>query len=317
MRRLLLVFAFSGLLAAFGLPTMVSAQATGPSTGCLAVDGFTGQGTTFDFTSNAFVQGEAVIFVLPNEDAVLAVSESGSPITGTVNTETVVVYEITADGDFAFSVAITGGTTTTAFEAYCLGSAEGDPDVIIGTGGTICHIPPGNPGNAHTITVGAGAVAAHLRHGDTVGECPGGVDTRINDTEAGLAIFVFDDDGQVQIYGNCNGDDCSLIAVIDVTLFISSVGFEIEFDENPDDNYNAIVYYLHPLTDGDNEYEGENEGSNIFVFQLNIYLNNTLQSDNVLILLNGDGEVIAWTTHAIWDDLAGFLAAFEIDLPED
>jgi hypothetical protein len=37
---------------------------------------------------------------------------------------------------------------------------------------TICHIPPGNPNNAHTITVGAPAVPAHLAHGDTLGSCP-------------------------------------------------------------------------------------------------------------------------------------------------
>ena len=37
---------------------------------------------------------------------------------------------------------------------------------------TICHIPPGNPGNAHTIVVGAPAVPAHMElHGDPLGEC--------------------------------------------------------------------------------------------------------------------------------------------------
>ncbi len=41
---------------------------------------------------------------------------------------------------------------------------------------TICHIPPGNPENAHTITVGESAVLAHVaQHGDTIGPCSSGV----------------------------------------------------------------------------------------------------------------------------------------------
>ena len=35
----------------------------------------------------------------------------------------------------------------------------------------VCHIPPGNPGNAHTICVSYNAVAAHLAHGDYLGNC--------------------------------------------------------------------------------------------------------------------------------------------------
>ena len=36
---------------------------------------------------------------------------------------------------------------------------------------TICHIPPGNPGNNHTITIGESALSAHLDHGDVLGTC--------------------------------------------------------------------------------------------------------------------------------------------------
>lgn len=39
---------------------------------------------------------------------------------------------------------------------------------------TVCHRPPGNPDNAHTIHVGSkSALEAHLAHGDERGPCPG------------------------------------------------------------------------------------------------------------------------------------------------
>ena len=40
---------------------------------------------------------------------------------------------------------------------------------------TICHIPPGNHGNAHTITISINALPAHLAHGDTIGPCESGL----------------------------------------------------------------------------------------------------------------------------------------------
>ena len=37
---------------------------------------------------------------------------------------------------------------------------------------TICHVPSDDPSNAHEIEVAVTALAAHLGHGDTLGECP-------------------------------------------------------------------------------------------------------------------------------------------------
>ena len=51
-----------------------------------------------------------------------------------------------------------------------------DPGYADPPGGfvTICHVPPGNPGNTHTIIVGAPALPAHLAHGDMAMACANG-----------------------------------------------------------------------------------------------------------------------------------------------
>jgi hypothetical protein len=69
-------------------------------------------------------------------------------------------------GDSSSEAALRGGNGK---------GGNGDADPNDGGGGqekvTICHIPPGNPANAHSITIGAPGVPAHLAHGDSLGEC--------------------------------------------------------------------------------------------------------------------------------------------------
>ena len=64
--------------------------------------------------------------------------------------------------------------------AYAAPQAKGLAKAAGGQGGssaakiTICHFPPGNPGNCQTISVPFSALSGHLAHGDTIGDCPDG-----------------------------------------------------------------------------------------------------------------------------------------------
>lgn len=78
------------------------------------------------------------------------------------NTITVVVIVVIAYLDEVPEPPYTGG------EDGGTGDEGGSGDL----GTVVCHIPPGNPDNRHTIIVGPGAVGAHLGHGDTPGPCP-------------------------------------------------------------------------------------------------------------------------------------------------
>ena len=72
----------------------------------------------------------------------------------------------------SFSVVKIGDGVTVAVPAV---EAKAEAKV------TICHIPPGNPSNTQTLSVGESAVAAHLaEHGDYLGACGSAV-TNDND----------------------------------------------------------------------------------------------------------------------------------------
>jgi len=45
----------------------------------------------------------------------------------------------------------------------------------------VCHIPPGDPGNFHTITISEAALPAHLEHGDFEGSCDTPCETLCDD----------------------------------------------------------------------------------------------------------------------------------------
>lgn len=94
----------------------------------------------------------------------------------------------------------------------------------------MCHVPPGNPDNAHTIAVGSPAAArAHIAHGDTKGSCNGnGGDGEGN--EGG------DENGEAKltVIKEIVNDDNGTSTVEDFTLLVDGdevdSGEENEFD---------------------------------------------------------------------------------------
>jgi hypothetical protein len=73
------------------------------------------------------------------------------------------------------NVSSTSAPSADAISGGPVGGGPSDLAPTVGSSGggvTLCHIPPGNPGNAQTIEVGQAAVPAHLAHGDLSGECP-------------------------------------------------------------------------------------------------------------------------------------------------
>jgi hypothetical protein len=86
----------------------------------------------------------------------------------------------------------------------------------------VCHYPPGNPANFHTISVGEAAVTAHLNHGDELGACPSGcrLDASLCDDGDGCTVDTCDatgachhspvscDDGNACTVDSCQDGAC-------------------------------------------------------------------------------------------------------------
>ncbi|GAV19460.1 hypothetical protein MMIC_P0394 [Mariprofundus micogutta] len=69
---------------------------------------------------------------------------------------------------FAVTVLISNAVYADEASGFCDCSTAGEA-----SNNVICHIPPGNHQNMHTIRVGDPAIHAHLNHGDMLGPCPG------------------------------------------------------------------------------------------------------------------------------------------------
>lgn len=287
-KRLLTISLLLGILLIGAAAMPVSAL----SDACTALNGKTGAITTGtnEIASGVFGDGETIKVTVSGTGESFALQANGSSV-GTNSMGASVVYTTADDGSFSFSVVVTGSVDgTTAYEASC---AQGDPDSEKNEKVTICHIPPGNPNAAHTISVGKSALSAHLGHGDIEGEC-GEVESRYDDYSAGISIFTIEEDNTIEIYGDCEGSECKAISILVIADLEPIEGGEFEFDEDPDNDWVIIIYFLH--LDPKDETVG--------VYQLNIYEDDELVNDNVLLFVGLDGDLKAWATQNIWNERA-------------
>lgn len=118
-----------------------------------------------DSDEDACEVGEPVgPFVLIVEGGTVSMGEHSFPLTGEVR-------ELVRSGHFSICIEVWAdfdGSIGVAGVSFEFGEKPEDDEGV-----EVCHRPPGNPDNAHTITVGAPAVKAHLAHGDYEGACEG------------------------------------------------------------------------------------------------------------------------------------------------
>lgn len=162
--------------------------------------GVTGTIELLDVDGGGLVVGDLVAVTVDDRDLDLTdapdtvdvtVASDSDPVGITVTlTETgdhtgvfIAVVELGATSDAPSGVlaAVDGDTITGSYDDAFDGEGENPEPVTAslivgdieeqGAKATICHRPPGNPGNQKTLSVGGSAVPAHLGHGDAIGEC--------------------------------------------------------------------------------------------------------------------------------------------------
>jgi len=101
-------------------------------------------------------------FALPMQQAFAACSKSSGGTTATNSTSSSV------SGNTGSSTLICVSRTS-ALTTLGLGSSSANGNSS--SKATICHIPPGNPDQKMTLSVGQSSVPAHLDHGDSLGSC--------------------------------------------------------------------------------------------------------------------------------------------------
>jgi hypothetical protein len=272
--------------AAEELPSSTGCEAMG--TGSMAAD------TVITFPADAYDAGDTITLTVTGPGDTYALMQNGFIVKQT-DVGTGISYLISQSGTYEFSIEVYGSPTPNTLADYaCTPVSEMTGKVAV------CHMPPGNPDNAHTIRVGASALTAHLKHGDTIGECPAGVDSRYDNAQAGVVMFIFEGDETIEFWGDCVEDECQQILVIDLND-LNLEETEFLFEPEVSESMYVIIYYL----------QQSHLDDTFAVFQVNIYSGEgALLDDSVLIFMNGEGEITGWMLRQDYDlmsELPGYI----------
>lgn len=167
--------------------------ASGPHLGTFVEDG----AATFDPLSGFLLSFDATFSItsaggnVAGEKHLIPGVFSGDPyVPGSARCGPAVESDVLNSTSICYRAEFAGGGTEVGFSGVFLSYIEPSqgqvggsfledfiPDSTVSCGSrgaekvTICHRPPGKPGNSHTIQVGAPAASHHLGHGDTPGPC--------------------------------------------------------------------------------------------------------------------------------------------------
>jgi len=120
-----------------------------------------------DFTVAPTGDTARVVVGAPSTTTTAAPTTTIAPSTST-SSSTSSTSSTTTSSSSSSTILVTTSTTTTV-EPTTTTTLLGCDAFRCGVDGakvTICHIPPGNPGNAHTLCVGRDALSPHLQHHD-------------------------------------------------------------------------------------------------------------------------------------------------------